>query len=520
MSGAIVGKSYLSPRAQAAVFNKMQAAAIHRTGGGASGTLSNWSPRRLTWPEEGRQRERIADRANDIAANNAHGASLIDSITINTVGTGLWPQSKPNWKRLGITETQARDLAEIMEWEFEQWSREADASAPSAETATCNFYGLQFQNIYSLLVNGEFINLPLMLDDSIRRYSLALQAVDPVRLRSPLAMVGRKDVRDGIRIGTFGQPAGYFLADPEDGRFTYSLDLRNFREIAPRSGHRPNIFHRFHKKAPENVRGTSILAPAMKFFRDMGDYLDFELVGAIIAASFPVFIEKTSPFDAVGQFGTVPTSTDPTSYQEVGPGVYYGNAGEKPHVLSNPRPGGSFGIFVETILRAVGAAAGMPYEVISKDFSKTNYSSARAALEEAWRVFGMYQDWLVSYFCQIVWEMVFEEAWLRGRIVLPKSGPDFYQARAEYCAANWIVPERTNLDPVKEVVASVMAMQNNLGTASEFAAKRGKDWESVYDQRARERQKAKDLDLPEEGAKKPVVNKRPTKQQDQDEDTP
>ena len=503
-----IARTYSASRAQEIARPAKSAAAIGRTGGGASGTLSNWSPRRLTWPEEGRQREKIADRANDIAANNAHGAGLIDSIAINSVGTGLWPQSKPNWKRLGISEDRSQGIAETMEWEFEQFAKTADASAPSAETATCNFYGLQFQNIYSLLVNGEFLNLPLMIDDPSRRYSLALQILDPVRLRTPMGLSATRNIRDGIRLGERGQPTGYFIADPEDGRFTSSLDLRHYREIPPMAGHRPLVFHRFHKKAPESVRGVSIIAPAMKFFRDMSDYLDFELVGAIMAASFPVFIEKTSPYDAVEEHGSASTETDPTRYQEVGPSIMYGNLGEKPNLLSNPRPGNSFGIFVETILRGAGAAAGMPYEVIAKDFSKTNYSSARAALEEAWRVFGMYQDWMVTYFCQVIWEMVFEEAFLRGRVKLPKSAPDFYTHRAEYCAASWIVPERTNLDPVKEMVAAIMGKNANITTDADIAAKRGKDWEAQYAQRSREINKAKELGLPDGSAQKPTVPKK------------
>jgi lambda family phage portal protein len=505
-NGCRVGRSFYPSRSQDVALPSRKAAAIGRTGGGASGTLSNWSPRRLTWPEEGRQREKIVDRANDIAANNAHGACLIDSIALNSVHTGLWPQSKPNFKRLGISEEQAQEIAAQAEWEFEQFARTADASAPSAETATCNFYGIQFQNIYSLLVNGEFLNLPLMINDSSRRYSLALQVLDPIRLRTPLGLSATKNIRDGIRLGDRGQPVGYFIADPEDGRFTNSLDLRHYREIPPMAGHRPLVFHRFHKKAPESVRGMSIIAPAMKFFRDMSDYLDFELVGAIMAASFPVFIQKTGSFDPndLGESGSV---GDPTRYQEVGPGIMYGNPGEEPHILSNPRPGNSFGIFVETILRGAGAAAGMPYEVIAKDFSKTNYSSARAALEEAWRVFGMYQDWMITYFCQVVWEMVFEEAWLRGRIRLPIGAPDFYAARAEYCAASWIVPERTNLDPVKEMVAAIMGKNNNITTDAEIAARRGKDWEAQYQQRSRERKLAADLGLPEGSAQKPTVSK-------------
>lgn len=116
----------------------------------------------------------------------------------------------------------------------------------------------------------------------------------------------------------------------------------------------------------------------MKFFRDLSDYLDFELVGAIVAASFPVFIETANPDLASGGFSNTTTKQ---KYQEFSPGgVFYGAYGERPHVLNSNRPGDSFAPFVERLLRAVGASVGLPYEVVAKDFSKTNYSSARAAL--------------------------------------------------------------------------------------------------------------------------------------------
>ena len=493
MSGCRIGRSYPAARYHGTHVPAVKAAAIRRSAGGYHGTLSNWGPTRMSWPEEGRNRETAVDRANDLAANHPHAASLVDSITVNAVGPGLWPQSKPNFKRLGLSEGWATEFAEQAEWEFELFNREADAREVT------DFYGKQFQNLWSMLVNGEFVNLPLMINDPSRRYSLALQDIDPVRLRTPMALRGAPDVRDGIRLGANGQPVGYFLADPEDGRIYTSLDMRHYRELPPRRGHRPVVLHRFHAKFPEQVRGVTILAPAMKFFRDVSDYLDYELVGAIVASSFPVWIEKNNPYDANGLPGveSVPNATgEPTCYRNVNPGqLFYGNAGEKPHILKSDRPGNSFPAFIETILRAVGAAAGMPYEVISKDFSKTNYSSARAALQEAWRVFELYQDWLVNGFCQVVWEMFLEEAFLRGRLPIPKSAPDFYAARAEYCAASWVGPERTNVDPVKEMVADIMGLNANITTLADVAAKRNKDWEQQMKQRGRERQTARDNKL-------------------------
>lgn len=485
MNGCRVGKSY--PRPQ------VQAAAISRSGGGSSGALASWSPRRVTWREEGRQREVIADRANDLVANDPHACSLVEAISVNGVGPGLWPQSKPNWKRLGITEEQAAEIAEAAEWEFELFNREADARGIS------DFYGIQFQNLWSTLVNGEFLNLPLMLEDPSRRYRLALQTLDPVRMRTPLDLSTATHIRDGVRLGPLGEPAGYFIADPDDGRLLARLTSSHYQELPPRRGHRPVVLHRFHAKQPEQVRGVSVLAPGMSFFRNFADYLDYELLGAIVAASFPVWIEKTNPYDAAGLPGVRQVAGEngkTTQYREIAAGqVAYGNPGEKPHILESNRPGNSFQVFVETVLRAVGAAAGMPYEIVAKDFSKTNYSSARAALQEAWRVFELYQDWLIGGFCQVVWEMFFEEAVLWGRIPLPAGAPNFYEYRAEYCAATWVGPERTNVDPVKEMVADIMGLNAGIVTLADIAAKRNKDWEAQAKQRSRERKTFAKLDL-------------------------
>ncbi|MFK5926966.1 MAG: phage portal protein [Desulfuromusa sp.] len=466
---------------------------ISRTGGSYVGAMNGWTPRRISYREEGRQRNLLADRASDLVVNDPHAGSLIDSININTVGPGIWPQSKPNFKRLGISEDQATEIAEQAEWEFELFNAEADARGVT------DFYGIQFQNLWTKLVKGEFLNLPLMLKDPARRYRLALQVIDPSRMRTPADLGDHVDVRDGIRLGNLGEATGYFIADPDDGRFLSSMPSSSFVELPPKLGHRPVVIHRFHAKEPEEVRGYSVLGPAMSFFRNLSDYLDYELVGAIVAASFPVFIEKTSPYDAtalpgVRQLNNAEGTT--SHYRETPPGgVLYGNAGEKPHILKGDRPGNSFEIFVEKVLRGAGAAAGMPYELIAKDFSKTNYSSARAALQEAWRVFELYQDWLITHFCQVIWTMFFEEAVLTGRIKLPAGAPNFYEYRAEYCAATWVGPERTNVDPVKEMVADIMGLNAGIITLSDIAAKRNKDWEAQAKQRSRERKTFDSLGL-------------------------
>ncbi len=482
-------------RGQARTALNFMAGSVSHKGAGRKGSLANWFVKRLTRYSEARERIDVSDRAEDLVANNAHAASIVDSTAISTVGgPGLLPQSKINHKLLGITEQQAADVTEQAEWAFWEWSREADAEG------TDHFSDLQFQTVRNLVGRGEYVNLPVRIERPGRKFSLAIQVIDPRRLRTPYNLFSQKDIRDGIRLAKNGERLSYFIADPDDGHLTVNLSSNQFREIKARRGHLPEIFHGFIRKDPEQVRGISALAPVLKLFRDYDDYMDFEVIGAIMAASIPIFIETPDgedPGESVSATSTeVNNSGTSQLIQELAPGqVYYGNRGQQPHILKNERPNNSFPAFVETLLRAMGAACGLPYEVVAKDFSKTNYSSARAALLEAWRMFSFYQTWLQNHFCQPIWQMVFEEAWLMGMIRLPKNAPDFYQARHLWTNATWTPPKRGHVDPVKEFASSKEGIISNMLTLSDWYAEQGKDYEEELRQISRERKLMQELGL-------------------------
>ena len=64
-------------------------------------------------------------------------------------------------------------------------------------------------------------------------------------------------------------------------------------------------------------------------------------------------------------------------------------------------------------------------------------------------------------------------------------------------ASCWIGGGWGWVDPVKEVEASKQAIAGNLSTLAEEAAGQGRDWEEIFMQRKRERDKASELDLPD-----------------------
>lgn len=465
---------------------------VRGTSGSRQGSMSSWLPARHSRYSESGERKLTQDRAEDLVKNDPYASGTVESMTVNVIGTGIRPQAKPNQKRLGITEEQAQAFAASAEWAWKLWSREADASSP------CSFNDILFVNFRSILVQGEFVNLQVQVDEPGRRFFTALQRIHPSRLRTPLDMMTDPSIREGVVLGERGQPLSYWIANPDDG-VIQNLMSRDFRQLPAKRAHRHVVYHRFYHRDPEQVRGTSILAAGMKSFKDLGDYLDFELVANIVTASFPVFI-ATDNADTIPGSEPVngPKSDQNRVFNEYEPGqVMYGRAGEKPYVLESNRPGNNFGTFVERVLRGLAAATNQPYEVLAKDFSKTNYSSARAALLEAWRVYLLYRAGMVNWFCQPVYEQIMEEAYLRGMLDMPADAPDFYEAKAEWCNAMWIGAARGHIDPVKESAANHQQLEDVSTTLSQIVSEQGgEDWEAVMEQRAREFAKAKELGLP------------------------
>ena len=160
----------------------------------------------------------------------------------------------------------------------------------------------------------------------------------------------------------------------------------------------------------------------------------------------------------------------------MGPGTVNHLAEGESVTFGNPSiPTAGFDKFVRNICRQIGAALEIPHDVLMKEFN-ASYSASRAALMEAWEAFRMRRKWLVDDLCQPVYEVWLAEAVALGRI----KAPGFFvdpRIRAAWCGAHWIGPVQGHLDPVKEVKADIMAINEGLKTREMVTREYGSgDW--------------------------------------------
>lgn len=430
----------------------------------------------------------LRERSRDLIRNSPYAGGIANTMTTNTIGNGIRPQSRVRYQKLGITQEQALEFQAEAEKIWSAWCKVADISG------RLSFYQIQALVDRQIIENGEVFALAMRISDSRRQIGLAYDIIEADRVDSPYGMRYDPKVRMGIQLGEYGQPVKYYIREghPGDvlqlGNSNKALKWNAYDATDASTGLK-NVYHLYLLTRPGQTRGVPMFAPVIAYFQHLDKYLEAELVAARVAACFAMFITKTSPEAAFGANTT--TDSDGKRIETIEPAsINYLSPGESVQNFSPQRPGNTFDVFVMQLLRQIGASLNMPYELVTKDFSRSNYANMRASLLQAYRYFRCRQHWLNEQFNQPTYERVIEEAVLRGHLKAPK----FYKNRDEWTRARWISEGWEWVDPEKEANAAVLARDNNFSTLEDICASRGNDWEEVVEQKAKELQKIKELE--------------------------
>jgi lambda family phage portal protein len=392
-----------------------------------------------------------------------HGG--IDTMRFNIIGSGLTVQSQIDYEFLGMSEAEARVWESKAERIFRFWAESENADVERS----CNFYELQTIALMGSFISGDIFAALPYIERKDSPYSLAVQLIEADRCCNPDGKMDSKDIAGGIECDALGAPKVYHFTKYHPGGSEFANTWSGV-QVFGESGRR-NILHLFEKTRPGQKRGISILAPVIEPLKQFTDYTHAELTAAVVSGLFTVFIQSESGDLPDGMEGT--TGVGSADYKEdemnLEAGAIIGLAEGESVTTANPnRPNTAFDPFTQAILKQIGAALNLPYEVLMKHFS-SSYSASRAALLEAWKVFRARRTWFAQKFTQPVYEAVLTEAVLLGHL----SAPGFLEdpmLRKAYCGASWNGPAQGQLNPVVETKAAVMKVEEGLSTRTREAS--------------------------------------------------
>ncbi len=424
-------------------------------------------------------RKLLRERSRDLSMNAPLAAGAINSTVTNCVGGGLVPVPRIDNEFLGISKEEARELEKLIKKEFAVW----------AESTLCdnndqnNFYELQQIVFNDWLRNGEeFVLIKYDPEEKpYMPYQLRLKLVEADRVSTKNSLDGDYDgfdvrekngntVMNGVEIDGSGKVVAYHISSRFPGEYGLgSIEWTRIEKRGKVTGN-PNIIHVFNAERAEQYRGVPFLAPVIQTLKQLTRYTDAEIMAAVISSMFSIFITTETGND-MGGFGGVDeeegidSGTEEEDDEKVlmGSGtVNFLKSGEDVKTVESTHPSGNFDAFVSAMCVHIGSALEIAPEILMKKF-QNNFSASKGALNETWKSFSKRRKWFVDDFCQVVYELWFNEAVSKGRI----EAPGYFNnvlIRKAYTKTKWNGPAQGHLNPVQEVNAAVTKIENGLST--------------------------------------------------------
>jgi lambda family phage portal protein len=425
-------------------------------------------------------------RSRDQMRNAPVALGALNTTVSHVVGTGLTYTPALDAAFLGLTAAQAEAWSADTKRRFDTWATSLDCDLGRR----LNFYGIQELCLRSELESGDVFVLTPRVPRAGYSARLALQLIEADRVCNPNKKPDTETMIDGIEIDDkTSEAVAIHVARCHPGDRLAGANTWDRTTVRGSSTGRRNVLHLFKVLRPTQVRGVPMIAPIIEVLKQLGRWTDAELNAAVISGMFSVFV-KMDPdafddlFDEDAQGLIVEKSSNWSGEMESGKAINL-LPGESIETSTPGRPNPAFDPFWTAIVRQIGMALEMPYEVLTMHF-QSSYSAARAALLMAWKGWRTRRDRLSTYLCQPVFELWLADEVAEGRI----SAPGFFKSeivRAAWCTAIWTGDGPGSIDPEKEVKAAQARVDMGISTKeTESILHDGVAWRPKHLQRVKE----------------------------------
>jgi lambda family phage portal protein len=469
----------------------------------------------------------LRGRHHDAVRNNGFMSGAVQTHLDNIIGSGLRLNVRPDWKYLGLDKDSDSDRT--AEWErmtqakFRNWAYDVNNYCDASRRK--NFAGIMAQAYRSYLTSFEILGTSEWIERRGSKFRTAIQMIDPARLSNPNGQVDSNRLRAGVELGDMGDPIAHHISSSLDQFADYSNPVRKWTRVPTETEWgRKLVLHRYDEEQPGQSRGKTGIVSVLSKLKMLEKFEGVTLQASILNAMYAAVIESSMDWQSVASGLGAVGNDNPLSVYMGNVADYHGDKGIRfngvkiPHLFPGEQlkmtapehPSAQFNMFEEAALRYLSAGANLTYEQFSRDWSKSNYSSARGALLEVWRFFNGRHAHIAAPFATDVYLLWLEEAIDNSEVELLSGAPDFYEAKTAWGGCKWIGPGRSHIDPEKEANATRIEYGMHLTTLEEEAALRGRDWEEVLEQRKQEDKRMRQLGLNPEAVLAAALNAKPT----------
>ena len=477
-------------------------------------TLALWNP-----PLRSADRDIMPDkpvldaRARDVLRNDAYvrgGATIYqDSI----VGSLYALNSKPSLKVLGkgFDDAWEEEFQEEVEERFTLWAESPDNLVDASRHNTLTEMVRLATGVH--VAAGEVLASVEWLRGGGRPYNTAIQFIDTDRLSNPPERLFDARLVGGIEKDRYGAAVAHHIRQAHPSDYNAGVERYRWKRVPVRKPWgRMQMLHIYEQQRPDQTRGVTDMVSALKEIRITKQFRDVELQRAVVNATYAASIESDLPsadvFASMGAQDNVAAAMEQWTTGYLGQIAEYSGGAKNlaldgvkiPHLFPGTKlnlhqagKGGPLGQqFEQSLLRYIAASLGVSYEQLSRDYSNTNYSSARAAMSETWKRMSATKRMVADRFATTVFRLWLEEVVNKGRIeslpsIARRSGWLYQDQHLDALSrCDWIGASRGQIDELKETQAAILRMRHGLSTLEIEAGRQGQDWRALTKQQKRE----------------------------------
>ena len=439
------------------------------TGGLTASSLWQWITAPLSgWLSmDGELRSKLwylRREARALALNNSVIRQYLELLRDNVIGPNgirLQAQVRNNDKSLNKIINDKIETAWAGFWE-----------SPWADGRFSGIAGEQLL-IKNLAVDGEvFIRVVTSPDF---QYGIALQMLDPDlidnNLNQPAGGGGiptQNEIRLGIEVDNFGKPLAYWVWDRSPFDVLQGSTRNRIRLPAE------EIIHIFDPERIGQTRGFTWFNTVMKDLKNLDGYVEAAIVAARTAACAVPIFRQTADFDQSEDQSGFNIELSPGSGFTLPQGLELQNWDPK-------HPNTNHSEFLKGCLRFTAGGLHVSYASLACDLSDANYSSMRSGLLIERDGYRTLQRLWIDRFRQPVFARFVWGALLSGGLILDS------RDRSKFLSVKWVPRGWAWVDPMKDVNAGVIAIENGLDSRTRILAEQGLDFEEVCDELAEEK---------------------------------
>ena len=492
-------------------------------GGGLEGAAQTsretmlWSPSMRSPDQTINPGKELADaRGKDMVQNDGYANGAVALHRDNIVGPQHRLNAQPNFRALGVTEEWAEEFQEIVEARFNVLADSEDCWLDAQRVKTLT--GMVRMVVGGFVMTGESLAVSEWVREYRRPCSTAVQIISPTRLCNPHNMADEQNLRRGVFSDFRGKPIAYsirsgYSSDPYGNSYSWT------RVPAEKPWGRKLVSHIVEQLLPDQTRGVADMVAALKQMKMTKKFQEITLQQAVVAATYAAAIESELPqgmvFEQMGggenNFagmegylsnymgmlgdyleGSKNIAVDGVKMPHLFPGT-------KLNIQSLAQPGGVGDGFEQSLLRHTAACLGLSYEQFTRDYTKTNYSSARASMAETWKFMQSRKKAVADRFATYVYHLWLEEEINKGTLPLPegKTSAWFYEPLVKDAigTCTWIGASRGQIDELKETQAALLRIKGGLSSYEAEIGRLGGDYRDTFRQLSRERKLAASLGL-------------------------